>query len=120
MFFAFLPREPERTSYRMKRIFILLAVIGVTAGARADLVLQQQIVTPDYTGVTTMMVKGAKVRLDLYAGQPRAVSSIMDLNTGETIALMHNQKLFLKTPGTPTKPTKSAGTASKVPVPHAT
>ena len=104
----------------MKRIFISLALVCAAAGARADLVMQQQIVTTNYNGVATMKVKGTKVRLDLYAGQPQALSIITDLNTGETITLMHSQKLFLKTPGTPMKQTKSAGTASKAPVPRDT
>jgi hypothetical protein len=111
-----------RKDYRaaMKRIFISLVLVCVAAGARADLVMQQQIVTPNSTSVATMKVKGTKVRLDLYAGQPQAFSIITDLNTGETITLMHPQKLFLKTPGTPMKQTKSPGTTSKVPVPRAT
>ena len=83
----------------MKRIVILFAVIGAAAGARADLVMQQQITTPNDNGVAAIKIKGAKVRLDMYAGQPQAYSTIMDLNTGETITLMHKQKLFLKTPG---------------------
>ena len=104
----------------MKRIVILFAVIGAAAGARADLVMQQQITTPNDNGVAAIKIKGAKVRLDMSAGQPQAYSTIMDLNTGETITLMHKQKLFLKTPGTPKKQTKSPGTASKVPVPRPT
>ena len=104
----------------MKRILIFLALVCAAAGARADLVMQQQIVTPNYNGVATMKVKGTKVRLDLYAGQPQAFSIITDLNTGETINLLHTQKLFLKTPGTPMKQTKSPGTASKAPVPRDT
>jgi hypothetical protein len=111
-----------RKDYRaaMKRIFISLALVCAAAGVRADLVMQQQIVTTNYNGVATMKVKGTKVRLDLYAGQPQDFSIITDLNTGETITLMHTQKLFLKTPGTPMKQTKSPGTASKVPVPRDT
>jgi hypothetical protein len=110
-----------REDYRapMKRIFISLALV-CAAGARADLVMQQQIVTPNYNGVAVMKIKGTKIRMDLYAGQPQALSTITDLNTGETINLMHTQKLFLKTPGTPMKQAKSAGTASKVPVPRPT
>ena len=105
----------------MKRILISLALVCAAAGARADLVMQQQIVTPNYTGVATMKVKGTKVRLDMYAGRPQDFSIITDLNTGETITLMHSQKLFLKTPGTPMmKQTKPGGTASKAPVPRAT
>lgn len=104
----------------MKRFFILFAVACTAAGARADLVLQQQIITPNYNGVAAMKIKGTKIRMDMYAGQPQALSTITDLNTGETINLMHNQKLYLKSSGQPMKQAKSSGTASKVPVPRAT
>ncbi|MFZ0825897.1 MAG: DUF4412 domain-containing protein [Verrucomicrobiia bacterium] len=106
----------------MKRSLICLAIAWAAAAAQADLVMQQQIVTPNYTGVATMKVKSTKVRLDLYAGQPQAFSTITDLNTGETITLMHSQKLFVRTAGVPMNQPASAGhgAASKAPVPHAT
>lgn len=105
----------------MKRIFILFAAAIVTiTGAKADLVLQQQITTSDYNGVTTMKIKGAKVRMDLFAGQPRALSYIRDLNTGETITLLHNQKMYVKSQSPPSKQTKPTGTASSAPVPRPT
>ena len=105
----------------MKRFFILFAIL-CAAAARADLVMQQQIITPSYNGVATMKVKGTKVRLDLYAGQPQALSTITDLNTGEIITLMHNQKMFVKTrrAADEASPAGRHGAASKVPVPHAT
>jgi hypothetical protein len=122
MFFAFLHRVPQRISHRMKRFFILFAIAWAAGDARADLVMQQQIVTPGYEGVATIKVKGSKVRLDLYAGQPQAWSTITDFNTGDTTTLMHSQKIFLKTAGAPMNQTRPAvaGAASKVPVPHAT
>src|ERR1039457_1790495 len=91
-----------RKDYRaaMKRIFISLALV-CAASARADLVTQQQITTPNDNGVVAIKIKGTKIRMDMYAGQPQALSTITDLNTGETINLMHTQKLFVKTPGTP-------------------
>jgi len=58
--------------------------------------------------VTTMKVKGTKMRMDLYAGQPLAQSIITDLNTGEVLTLMHGQKLYLKTAGGPMHRTKEA------------
>jgi len=39
-----------------------------------------------------MKIKGTKIRMDMYAGQPQALSTITDLNTGEIINLMHNEK----------------------------
>jgi len=103
----------------MKRFFLLFTVACATV-ARADLVMQQQIVTPDYNGVITMKVKGDKVRLDVNAGQPQALSTIMDLNTGETTTLVHGQKMYLKTQNAPAKKNKPAGAASRAPVPRPT
>jgi hypothetical protein len=118
----------RRKDYRatMKPIFIFLALVCAVAGARADLVVQQQITITTNNSVATMKVKGAKVRLDLDAGQPGAVSTITDLKTGDVITLFHKQKMFVKTPGAPTKQTKPAGNdatanpAPKPPVPRAT
>jgi hypothetical protein len=110
-----------RKDYRaaMKQIFISLALV-CAAGARADLVTQQQIVSPNYNEVAAIKIKGTKIRMDMYAGQPQALSTITDLNTGEIINLLHSQKLYLKSPGQTMKPAKSSGTASRAPVPRAT
>jgi hypothetical protein len=110
-----------RKDYRaaMKRIFISLALV-CAAGVRADLVTQQQIATTNFNGVIAIKIKGTRIRTDMYAGQPQAYSKIMDLNTGEIIVLMHNQKMFLKTPGQPMNQARSPGTASKAPVPRPT
>jgi len=110
----------------MKSIFISLALVCAAAGARADLVIQQQITIATNNSVATIKVKGAKVRLDLYAGQPQAISTIKDLKTGDTITLFHKQKLFVKTPGGTPKQTQPAGKdvtanpAPKPPLPRAT
>jgi hypothetical protein len=123
--FSFLPRTPKGLLRAMKPIFILCALL-CAAGARADLVMQQQFTVTTNNSVATIKVKGAKVRLDLYVGQPQAISLITDLKTGDTITLMHNQKMFVKTSGATTKQTKPAGNgatanaAPKPPVPRAT
>jgi hypothetical protein len=104
----------------MKQIFISLALVCATAGARGDLAVQQQIITPNFTGVVGMKIQGTKIRTDMYAGQPQALSTITDLNTGDTITLLHSQKLYLKSPGQLTKQAKPAGTASRAPVPRPT
>jgi hypothetical protein len=103
----------------MKRIVISFALV-CAAGAQADLVTQQQIVTPNYNGVATIKIKGTRIRMDMYAGQPQALSTITDLNTGEIINLLHSQKLYLKSPGPPMKQARPAGTASQAPVPRPT
>ena len=107
----------------MNRLPTLLVLACLIASARADLVLQQQIVTGNYSGGVTMKIKGVKVRLDLYAGQPQGVSTITDLSTGDSITLMHSQKMFVKSSGAHTGPAKSpAGgvAAPKPPVPRPT
>ena len=104
----------------MKRFFILFAVACTAAGARADLVIQQQITITTNNSVATMRIKGTKIRLDMYAGQPQALSTITDLNTGEVIYLMHNQKMYMKSPVQPMKQARSSGTASRAPVPRPT
>ena len=103
----------------MKRIFISFALV-CAAGAQADLVTQQQIVTPNYNGVAAIKIKGTKIRMDMYAGQPQALSTITDLNTGEIINLLHSQKLYLKSPGPPRKQARPTGTATQAPVPRPT
>jgi hypothetical protein len=103
----------------MKRIFISLALV-CAAGAQADLVTQQQIVTPNYNGVAAIKIKGTRIRMDMYAGQPQALSTITDLNTGEIINLLHSQKLYLKSAGQPMKQARPAGTATQAPVPRPT
>jgi hypothetical protein len=100
----------------MKRIFILIVVTAAVASARADLIMQQQIITPNGEGVATMNIKGARMRMDLYPGQPRAQSIITDLNTGEIITLMHSEKLYLKTTGGPKKKPEAAGRTTQAPV----
>ena len=110
----------------MKPIIVSLALVCAAVSARADLVLQQQITIATNNSVATLNVKGAKVRLDLYAGQPQAISTIKDLKTGDTITLFHKQKLFVKTPGGTPKQTQPAGKdvtanpAPKSPLPRAT
>jgi hypothetical protein len=111
----FFPAVQNDYRAAMKYLSILIAVI-TAAGARADLVLQQQITTPDGQAVATMKIKGAKMRMDLNAGQPVSQSIITDLNTGEVITLLHSEKLYSKTTGGPVKRAKAAGAASQAPV----
>jgi hypothetical protein len=120
MILLFFHERPKDYHAAMKPIFISLALVCAAAGARADLVIQQQIVTPNYKGDATMKIKGTKIRLDMYVGQPQALSAITDLNTGETINLLHAQKLYSKSPGQPVKQAPSPGTASRAPVPRPT
>jgi hypothetical protein len=124
-FFLFFPKHRKDYCAAMKPIFIFCALV-CAASARADLVLQQQITVATNNSVATIRVKGAKVRLDLYAGQPRAISTITDLKTGDAVTLLHQQKMFVQTTGAPAKQTGPADNgaitnfASNLPRPRAT
>ncbi len=88
--------------------------------------MQQQITTPNDNSVVTIKVKGGKVRMDFLAGQPQAISTITDLKTGDSITLLHTQKMFVKTSGGPARQSHPAGAgaaanpAPKPPLPRAT
>jgi len=108
----------------MKSIFIIIVLVCAAAGARADLVMQQQITVTTNSSVAIIKIKGSKVRLDMYAGQPQAISRITDLNSGAIIILLQNQKMFVKTSGGTTKSTQPAGNdttlTAKPPLPRPT
>lgn len=119
-FFLFWNGKPKDYRFSMKRFVIFTALVCATNVSWADLVVQQQITTPNYNGVITMKIKGTRIRTDLYAGQPQALSSIEDLSTGETIMLLHKQKLYFKSPGQLAKQTKSPNALSQAPLPRPT
>lgn len=84
---------------------ILLCCLGLFAfAARADLVMQQQIASGKNSSAVTIKVKGTRIRVDMYAGQPQAISTIKDLKNGETLMLLHKQKMFIKQPGEQIRP----------------
>lgn len=79
---------------------ILLAIVTLVSHARADLVIVQEVensATPKQT--VTMSFKDGKVRTDVGDG----MSTITDTKTGDTVALMHAQKMAMKTTGTASK-----------------
>jgi peroxiredoxin len=84
----------------MKRVFALIALVFTVATARADLVLEQKIESAVINGNITTKIKGDKVRMDMPATPQGAISTIMDVNTGDSITLMHEQKAMIKIPGT--------------------
>jgi len=84
----------------MKRIFVLVALVFTIVAARADLVMEQKIESPMVNGNITTKIKGDKVRLDMPATPQGAISTIMDVKTGDSITLMHGQKAVIKISGT--------------------
>jgi hypothetical protein len=87
----------------MKQILILLSLAFSLAVARADLVLQQNIESSMINGTVTTQIKGNKIRVDMPSSPQGPMSTIMDLNSGDSITLMHQQKVAMKVPGAEVK-----------------
>jgi len=82
-----------------KRILILLGLAFSLAAVRADLVLKQNIESAMMNGTVTTQIKGNKIRVDMPATAQGAMSTIMDLNSGDSVTLLHQQKVAMKVPG---------------------
>ena len=83
----------------MKRTLILLGLISSVVAARADLVMKQNIESTMINGTVTTQIKGEKIRVDMPATAQGAMSTIMDLNSGDSVTLMHQPKTATKVPG---------------------
>ena len=77
---------------------LLSLALSLTA-ARADLVLQQNIESAMMNGTVTTQIKGNRIRLDMPASPQGAMSTIMDLNSGDSVTLLHQQKMAMKVSG---------------------
>jgi len=76
----------------MKTIFAVLSSLTLVAlAAKGDYVIKQEVDTMGHVQQIVMKIRGAKARLDT-----AQTSTIIDSNTGETIMLIHGQKVFLK------------------------
>ena len=71
---------------------LLVALLGVGALARADLVIVQKVEGGGQSGEQTIRIKGDRARTDL----ARAISVVSDAATGESVTLMHAPKTFLR------------------------
>lgn len=82
----------------MKRLLGLIAVISAAASARADLVMHEQadFGSPGQLIGITLKIHGEKVRQDLVGLGSGDMSLIKDAATGNSVALMPQQKLFTK------------------------
>ena len=84
----------------MKAFLSALAVTALLiATASADWVIDSKIESPQLNTNTTTKVKGDKLRVDIENGPAGAMSSIVDTKSGESIQLMHAQKMAVKTSG---------------------
>ena len=83
----------------MKRTLILLASISALAAARADLIVEQKMEGSVLNGTMKMKMKGDKVRIDMPAGPLGDMSSIVDVQTGDSTTLIHGSKMAMKMSG---------------------
>jgi hypothetical protein len=82
----------------MKAFLSFLAIpLIFIANASADLVIESKIESAQLNSTTTIKVKGGKMRVDIPDGPIGAMSSIIDTATGDSIALVHAQKMAMKT-----------------------
>jgi hypothetical protein len=82
----------------MKPLFTLLAAtFALSVTASADWVIDSKIENPQMNATTVMKVKGDKIRTDITGGPMGAMSSIMDTANGDSIQLLHAQKMAMKT-----------------------
>ncbi|HEV3211129.1 MAG TPA: DUF4412 domain-containing protein [Chthoniobacterales bacterium] len=76
----------------MRTIFAVFSSLTlVVFAAKGDYIIKQEVETMGHVQQIGMKIKGAKARLDT-----EQTSTIIDSNTGETIMLIHGQKVFLK------------------------
>ena len=65
--------------------------------ASADWVIESKIESPQLNSNTVTKVKGSKMRVDIPSSPMGAMSSIIDSNSGDTLQLVHAQKMAVKT-----------------------
>ena len=83
----------------MKQLVISLGLAWAVVAARGDLVLQQNVESAMISGTITTQIKGDKIRVDMPSSPQGAMSTIMDLNSGDSTTLLHDQKTAMKVPG---------------------
>ncbi len=83
----------------MKYIVISLSLAFSALAARADLVLQQNVESSMLNGTITTQIKGDKIRVDMPSSPQGAMSTIMDLSSGDSTTLFHDRKVAMLVPG---------------------
>ncbi|HUA39461.1 MAG TPA: DUF4412 domain-containing protein [Candidatus Sulfopaludibacter sp.] len=83
----------------MKQIVISLGLAFSIVAARADLVLQQSVESAMINGTITTQIKGDKIRVDMPSSPQGAMSTIMDLSSGDSTTLFHERKVAMTVPG---------------------
>lgn len=73
------------------------ATLVFVVTASADWVIESKIENPQMNSNTITKIKGDKVRTDIASGPMGAMSSIIDATTGDSVQLLHGQKMAMKT-----------------------
>ncbi|MDR3404832.1 MAG: DUF4412 domain-containing protein [Chthoniobacter sp.] len=82
----------------MKAFLSALAASAIfITTASADWVIESKIESPQLNTATTTKVKGDKLRVDIPDGPAGSMSSIVDTKTGDSVQLIHSQKMAVKT-----------------------
>jgi Domain of unknown function (DUF4412) len=95
-FFLFFRRKPKHHPGIMKQTLAFLTFISFVVAARADFVIQQKMESAMQNGDMTMKIKGDKIRVDMAAGPMGSMSTILNLGVGDSITLLHSQKMAMK------------------------
>jgi Domain of unknown function (DUF4412) len=82
----------------MKRLLTWIALFATATGARADLVMHEQADFGNPTNLIAITIKihGDKIRQDVNGLSTGDMSVIKNAKTGDSIVLLHPQKLFTK------------------------
>lgn len=93
----------------MKRFLpILVLPFLAAAWSRADLTLSQEIEGGPQPGQVVMRVKGDRLRIDLPGGPNGPMTTILDMETGDTTTLLHKKKIAITRTGTQVKQAEEA------------
>ncbi len=87
----------------MKLLPFFLALAFTARAALADLVIEQKLESPVQSGNITVKMKGDNVRVDMPASPMGPMSTVMNVRTGDTLSLIHSQKMAMKVSAAQTK-----------------
>jgi hypothetical protein len=78
------------------KLFLPAVFAALTVTASADLIIESKVESPQMNSNVTTKIKQGKVRADM-TGPMGAMSSIIDSASGDSIQLIHGQKMAMKT-----------------------
>jgi hypothetical protein len=87
----------------MKHLPLLLTLALTAVASRADLIVEQKVEGPMPPGNIVIKVKGDNLRIDMPSGPMGAMTMLMNVNTGDSVNLIHGQKMAMSISGAQTK-----------------